>query len=259
MKFRSSFGDQLWNRHKSSLETMILTSALAWVPAEAPGNEIWEHKGGICAASSLSAKCVPSGWTDPPLLPLLPPSKMVTAQGAQTWELKRLWPGGPAPGPPPSPPPLTVSIQEVGSMFICQVEPTWGHSVVHKSEAALTPLFLKYILLIHMAPRETLRSDPVSILLGSETKYKQISLRIKKNWWSHGRSEKVPKWNLHQTWQNPVSWLSLAWIWLSLPLWVPSESFVLASLPASNSALAAWTPRSSLKSLLILVAQAYSD
>ena len=66
-------------------------------------------------------------------------------------------------------------------MFICQVEPTWDHSVVHKSEAALTPLFLKYILLIHMAPQETLRSDPVSILLGSETKYKQISLRIKKN------------------------------------------------------------------------------
>lgn len=140
MKFRSSFGDQLWNRHKSSLETMILAPALAWVPAEAPGSEIWEHKGGICATSSLSAKCVPSGWTDPPLLPLLPPSKMVTAQEAQTWELKPLWPGGPAPGPPPSPPPLTVSIQEVGSMFICQVEPTWGHSVVHKSEAALTPL-----------------------------------------------------------------------------------------------------------------------
>lgn len=70
---------------------------------------------------------------------------------------------------------------------------------------------------------------------------------------------KSPKVKPPSDMTEPSLLVSLAWIWLSFPLWVPSESFVLASLPASNSALAAWTPRSSLKSLLILVAQAYSD
>ena len=63
---------------------MIVASALAWIPTETPGDEIWKHKDGTCATSSLSAKRVSSGSPDPPLLPLPPPSRMATAQGAQT-------------------------------------------------------------------------------------------------------------------------------------------------------------------------------
>lgn len=71
-----------------------------------------------------------------------------------------------------------VSIQEVGSTYICLVDPTWGH--LWSTRVRHPTPFLKCILLISTYPREDLHSDHVSILSGTRDR-NQVQTSFKGN------------------------------------------------------------------------------